>query len=54
MPKINDKEMMVISVIALVAWPFVMAEKIILETCQNLGFIPVEKSNQISQPPQEL
>jgi len=48
MSKINDKQMMVISIIALMAWPFVMAEKIITETCQNLGFIPVEKNNEIA------
>ena len=41
MSKINDKEMMVINVITLIAWPFVIAEKIIIETCKNLGLIPI-------------
>jgi hypothetical protein len=49
--KMDDKKMMVISIIAFMAWPFVMAEKIIVETCQNLGFMPKEKETNKIIPP---
>lgn len=43
---INDKELVTISVITLLVWPFVIAEKIIIETIQKLGIVSIETKEE--------
>lgn len=42
----KEKEHVFFDVLTLIAWPFVIGEKIIMETIRNLGFLPQESNEE--------
>lgn len=42
----KEKENVFFDVLTVIAWPFVIMEKVIIETVKNLGILPIEKEEK--------
>lgn len=42
----KEREHVVFDVLTIIAWPFVIMEKVIIETVKNLGILPVETKEE--------
>jgi hypothetical protein len=42
----KEKENVLFDVLTVIAWPFVIMEKVIIETVKNLGILPLEKEEK--------
>jgi hypothetical protein len=42
----KEKENVFFDVLTVIAWPFVIMEKVVIETVKNLGILPIEKEEK--------
>jgi hypothetical protein len=42
----KEKENVFFDVLTIIAWPFVIMEKVVIETVKNLGILPIEKEEK--------